>query len=223
MDNVKQHKMVFPNTSYFLNKVYNVPKKCPHCLHSISVTVLDAKQQNYDSLHHMNFLLHKCPECEKGFMTVHLRIVKSGSNELLYCYPSNIVHKHSKLIENFSPRFVEVYNQAYMAEQMNHITLAGSGYRIALEIIVKDFAIIANPQDEEKIRNNITLNNCIQEYYKDIETLVPAHVVRKLGNDFSHYNKKFEEVDFKEIKTYLDIFVLNIEMKLKIIDPPVPV
>lgn len=225
MENLKSYQVKGNNQSYYHMKMYNVPRKCPHCLHSISVVITDFHMQRYSSHIDLNYLMHQCPECTNKFLTMHLRDNNKNSIEFIYCYPSHLKHEHTEAIKKFFPRFTEIYDQAFVAEQMNHLTLAGAGYRVALEFLVKDYAILADPTAKEKILkgNGMTLNNCIQEFYKDIESLVPAHVVRKLGNDFAHYTQEFKEVDFKEIKTYLDIFVLNIEMKLKILDPPVPV
>ncbi|MEC1437386.1 DUF4145 domain-containing protein [Bacillus sonorensis] len=222
MDNLKKFKTQKSNIIYFSEKTYCVPKKCPHCSNFISVLIVNQHTFPYSQNSNVDFLLHKCPECNSHFVTTHLRNNRENTNEFISSYPAFVKHQHPEIVENFSPRFVEIYNQAYIAEQMNHLTLAGTGYRIALEILVKDFAISENPNDEKKIEG-LTLNNCIQNYFKDLESAAPAHVVRILGNDYAHYIKKFDQVAFNELKYYLDVFVINIEMKLKIKNPPVPV
>lgn len=220
MNNLKKYTTPSSSNTHFDKKEYWVPKKCPHCSNFISVVIVEQESFGFSQESSVDLLLHKCPECNKHFITTHVR--KNDINGFISCYPTFINHQHPEIVENFSPRFVEVYKQAYIAEQMNHLTLAGTGYRIALEILVKDFAIRENPQDEEKIEK-LTLNNCIKNYFNELETAAPAHVVRILGNDHAHYIKKFDEVAFNELKYYLDVFVLNIEMKLKIKNPPVPV
>lgn len=222
MERLKSIEITGTGESYYLKVKYQVPRKCPHCLHSISVKILDRKTQILSKKEHANFFIHNCPECTKNFITVHLRDEQERSTQFLYCYPSHIKHEHSAAIKKHFPRFVEVYDQAYFAEQMNHQTIAGAGYRLSLEILLKDFAVLKFPEQAEKIKKT-SLNNCIQEYYKDFDESVIANVVRKLGNDYSHYNQEFSEVEFSEIKEYLDLFVLNVEMKLRILDPVVPV
>ncbi|MEK0405122.1 hypothetical protein WNX62_16005, partial [Lactiplantibacillus plantarum] len=44
-------------------------------------------------------------------------------------------------ISDISPRFVSVYTQSFKAERIGLAELAGMGYRKALEMLVKDYAI----------------------------------------------------------------------------------
>ena len=48
-----------------------------------------------------------------------------------------------------------------------------------------------------------------------------ADVVRILGNDTTHYEKKYEEIDFSVLKQYLDIFINLIDVEIKMKNPPV--
>jgi hypothetical protein len=222
MDNLKEYIHPTSNQTHYNGVKYLVPRKCPHCSNAISVLIVDRQTFKYSTDYVVNMLLQQCPDCSKNFITTHLRRTKDNVTEFISSYPAFTKHQHPETISKFSPRFVDVYNQAYIAEQMNHFTLAGTGYRIALEILIKDFAIHDNPDEEDKIKE-LSLNNCIQNYYKDLESTVSAHVVRKLGNDYAHYVQQFDSVEFTEVKYYLGIFTLNIEMKLKIMNPPVPV
>ena len=46
-------------------------------------------------------------------------------------------------------------------------------------------------------------------------------VVRILGNDNTHYERDYENIDFDVLKQYLNIFIEMIEVQIKIKNPPV--
>ena len=48
-----------------------------------------------------------------------------------------------------------------------------------------------------------------------------ADVVRILGNDFTHYERKYPEFDFKVLKKYMEISIQIIDTQLMINHPPV--
>lgn len=212
-----------PNTSdTYFKTVYSIPKKCPHCNVVILPVATECKKTSYNNDSDLNLLLLKCANCSKNYLVTFLRMKRNGNASFLSIYPSIGGEEISKTIENFSPKFVNIYKQAVTAEQLNHIELAATGYRMALEILSKEFAIFMNPEKEDQIKS-ATLNNCLQEYYSDVSLSVAGHVVRILGNDYVHYIQKHPDVGFDEIKYFMNIFLLNIEMRLKIMNPPVPV
>lgn len=52
---------------------------------------------------------------------------------------------------------------------------------------------------------------------------VSADVMRVLGNDFTHYERKYENIDFEVLKRYIQIFINAIDSKYLIKHPAVPV
>ena len=48
-----------------------------------------------------------------------------------------------------------------------------------------------------------------------------ADVIRILGNDYAHYERKYPEHDFELLKRYMDIFINLVETKILIAHPPV--
>ena len=51
--------------------------------------------------------------------------------------------------------------------------------------------------------------------------LSTADVVRILGNDHTHYERKYPELDFNLLQKYMDIFINLVQTKLLIANPPV--
>ena len=51
--------------------------------------------------------------------------------------------------------------------------------------------------------------------------LSTADVVRILGNDHTHYERKYPELEFNLLQKYMDIFINLVQTKLLIANPPV--
>ena len=52
----------------------------------------------------------------------------------------------------------------------------------------------------------------------------PGHiiyVVRILGNDYTHYERKYPQHDFELLKGYMEIFLKQIEVRYMVNHPPV--
>lgn len=65
------------------------------------------------------------------------------------------------------------------------------------------------------------LDEAIEEFLPNYKYKNVADVVRILGNDTTHYEKKYEEIDFSVLKQYLDIFIEVIDVEIKMKNPPV--
>lgn len=87
-------------------------------------------------------------------------------------------------------------------------------------MLIKDFAInILKEKKEEVVK--IKLYGAIEKYLPDVDMSNCADVVRILGNDNTHYERDYENIDFNVLKQYLDIFIEMIEVKIKVKNPPV--
>ena len=88
------------------------------------------------------------------------------------------------------------------------------GYRKALEVLVKDYSIHLNQSDKDKILK-LPLSQCINEYIDDDDLKNIATATAWLGNDETHYMRKFEEVGLKELKSFLESMISFIEFKCR--------
>ena len=120
-------------------------------------------------------------------------------------------------VEIVSPIGKQIYVQALKAEheQLDHI--AGIGYRKALEFFVKDFSIVTNPDDEDKIIK-MSLKQVIEKYIKDEDLKTFALASAYIGNDEGHYYRKNPDKGFIDLKNYLHGVIHYIEMKLNFLD-----
>lgn len=106
----------------------------------------------------------------------------------------------SEVITNISPNFVNIYNQAYAAQQVNLNEICGVGYRKALEFLLKDYVMssLTGEEAKEKIKRK-QLATCIQE---DISAINIKEVAKRavwLGNDETHYVRKWEDKDIHNL------------------------
>lgn len=198
---------------------YETVNKCPICNSSIA-PVEKSKFFNSDSK--MYFFMFECPACNKGFIThynyTNERKIKNdiGYNmlKLVNSYPKvPELHQFDENIKELSSNFCEIFNQAYVAEQMNLNEIAGIGYRKALEFLIKDYCIDKNKEEEEKIKKE-PLSQVITNYILSdkIKNLAKASIW--IGNDETHYVRKYEDKDIKDLKRFISATVAYITYEL---------
>jgi len=116
------------------------------------------------------------------------------------------------LIEAFSSEFIIIYNQAEYAEISQLDKIAGMGYRKALEFLVKDYLINEAPDDAETIKK-IMLGPAIQKI-NDTRIKSIAERATWLGNDETHYVRKWLDKDVNDLKALIKLVVHFIEAEL---------
>lgn len=195
------------------------PIICPHCHAFIEPVPAKLAVCSHKNLV-VYLVIFQANCCEQLFIGTYKVSGDSTKLELLTIYPSWKPTQLPEAIQKISPRFVELYNQAYFAEMHNHFELAGSGYRNALEVLIKDYAI----QELEKPSQEVCKKNlfeAIGEYMSSVSLSTAADVVRVLGNDYTHYERKYEEIDFQVLKQYLKIYINSVETEYLLRHPVV--
>ncbi len=198
---------------------YETVNKCPICNSSIA-PVEKSKFFNSDSK--MYFFMFECPACNKGFITHYNysneRKIKNDISynmlKLVNSYPKvPESHQFDENIKKLSSNFCEIFNQAYVAEQMKLNEIAGIGYRKALEFLIKDYCIDKNKEQEEKIKKE-PLSQVITNYILSdkIRNLAKASIW--IGNDETHYVRKYEDKDIKDLKRFISATVAYITYEL---------
>ncbi len=198
---------------------YETVNKCPICNSSIA-PIEKSKFFNSDSK--MYFFMFECPACNKGFIThynyTNERKIKDNISynmlKLVNSYPKvPELHQFDENIKKLSSNFCEIFNQAYVAEQMDLNEIAGIGYRKALEFLIKDYCIDKNKEQEEKIKKE-PLSQVITNYILSdkIKNLAKASIW--IGNDETHYVRKYEDKDIKDLKRFISATVAYITYEL---------
>ena len=121
----------------------------------------------------------------------------------------------SDIISELSPNFCEIYNQAYIAEQTNLMQICGTGYRKSLEFLIKDYLISTLPEDQHETIKNKFLNNCIRDNISNINIKTVASRAVWLGNDETHYTRKWEDKDINDLKSIIELTLHWIESEIR--------
>jgi hypothetical protein len=119
----------------------------------------------------------------------------------------------SENIQQVSKGFIDIYNQSVEAEHHGLTEICGIGYRKALEFLIKDYLISNLPDEEEHIKKKL-LGKCINDYVENPNIKEMAKRAVWLGNDETHYIRRWENKDINDLKILIDITVHWIEMEV---------
>jgi hypothetical protein len=131
-----------------------------------------------------------------------------------------------KTINDISPDFVTIFNQSYQSEEIGLTLVSGPGYRKSLEFLIKDYVTHTLNSDEVEAKKVHTsfLGDVINKYIDDARIKSTAKRAAWLGNDETHYLRKWEEKDLKDLKLLIEMttnWILLVELSKKFeIDMP---
>lgn len=221
MFKTKPHSCILHSVNSSYNSHFEIPIICPHCNYSIQPLIKESRLLSYGSKN-LLVISYNGNCCSEPFYATYISS-DNNSFQLLDIFPHLKPCVIPEIIKSLSPRYANLYEQSYTAEQNGHIELAGSGYRNAIEVLIKDFAIKKLNADEKTVCK-MDLYTAIGSYLKEINIdTSAADVIRVLGNDYTHYERRYDDIDFVVVKKYLEIFMQQIETKLLLMEPIIPV
>ncbi|WP_439391148.1 hypothetical protein ACAN81_20455 [Bacillus velezensis] len=194
---------------------YPLPDFCPVCKKSINPEFILI----YFKFNGHQELLCSCPDnkCKSLFFAVYKECPSETSEYSLDHFTP--LSREEKLFPDeiypLSPDFIEIYNQAYVAEQEKLNLICGVGYRKALEYLIKDFALKQSPEDIEKIKR-MPLQQCLKKFITDPKIKAMAERAIWLGNDETHYVRKWKSKDLKDLKNLIELTVYFISITFKV-------
>lgn len=188
------------------------PDECPICHHGVSpkfiVAVRHEPHPGADCQIIFQCTMHNC---QNLFISTYIFKKETGMFYLKSSKPVTAQkHNFPELINELSPTFVDIYNQTAISESLNLSQLNGIGLRKALEFLVKDFAIKQNPDKEKEIKG-LLLGECINQFLNDPNLKSCAKRAAWLGNDETHYIRKWDDKDIKDLKLLIKLTVNWIE------------
>jgi hypothetical protein len=185
------------------------PDSCPIC-HS-HIHPIDSKCDCLVGMG-MNRVLERvlrCPrrDCQRLFIARYRPRDNSNSYYLLYSVPFELAdHSFDPSLKTISPDFCSIYNEAQKAEQLQLKLVCGPGYRKALEFLIKDYVSKLHPTPEDKTKiEKMPLMTCITEYVKDPKVQAMAARAVWLGNDETHYLRKWDGKDLKDLESLIQL------------------
>lgn len=189
-------------------EIKQVPIECPYC-HVDQVPVM------YNAVYHSKnnyFIFCMCSNahCKTAF---NIQFNSLSKNRSHINFPSLRIKVFSDVIKETSKSFCEIYNQAFSSEQMGLDQISGVGYRKALEFLIKDYLISLHPEKEDAIKSKM-LGRCIKEDVTNINIKNVAERAAWLGNDETHYVRKWEDKDISHLKGLIDLCLHWIEAEI---------
>lgn len=198
---------------------YKKPAVCPHCGFGTDAPYSHKTPYAFNG-HDLLVGICTCTSCNKQFLIAY-EYDPANSSYAPIIYPDRGFTPYSnEILEKVSPRFIDMYNQALQSEFHENLELAAIGYRSALEILVKDYAINELGQSQDEVISK-KLCAAIGAYLHQEDLVKTADVIRILGNDYTHYERKYPQHDFELLKGYMEIFLKQIEVQYMVNHPPV--
>lgn len=203
-------------------EIDNYPDTCPICQYGIESKLIGTNLVERAGFWRDKTILQlffRCPrsQCQEAFIGNYTR----GSNygrEYFLSYLAPYIPKEPEIIQEIkeiSPNFYKIYSQAIFAEKYKLDQVCGVGYRKSLEFLIKDYLIsqLVDEKEIEKIKAKY-LGNCIEENISDIQIKNCAKLATWLGNDETHYARKWEDKDINDLKTLLELTIIWIKSNI---------
>lgn len=203
-----------------------LPHKCPYCLDSFNPDHCNIENYHvYQSggISARIYAIMLCPSCKNIFMATYITAYLSGNDddmislEKVIPYPDEPIY-FPKNIHMLSERYCEVYKQAACAEEQGLTEICGLGYRKALEILVKDYAI-HNGKDKKDVERK-SLHACIDNQIDNPKLKTLANASSLIGNDEAHYLRKTTDGDVQSMKAFIKALesFINSELEVYVAD-----
>jgi hypothetical protein len=199
-----------PNHPY----VDQFPDTCPVC--NTKVIITPERGHVREPIAPGMMLVFRCPNLKcQSFFIGYYNVVPSVGSSYSYSHslPKTIAGRtFENEITEISPDFVAIYHQAQSAEDSGLMLICGVGYRKALEFILKDYLIARIPAETDEIKQQEAdaikkklLGKCIEDYVDNPNLKNVAKRAAWLGNDETHYERKWIDKDLKDLKMLIDL------------------
>lgn len=193
-----------------IKSINKYPDICPHCHKDIIPTLL----AGYNSAL-FSEAVFQCPNVDcKSIIIGYYELISNDfltDHKLLKLSIGKVATKSfSDLVTGVSKQFPVIYNQAYFAEQNSLLEICGVGYRKSLEFLIKDYAIYLNPDKAERIKKT-ALAQVIIEFVTNANIKSVSSRAAWLGNDETHYVRRWETLDVQHLKKLIELTVHWIE------------
>jgi hypothetical protein len=220
--NVIQQDVSFQHHNAHYSATVSISDTCPVCHYAINTSVLQTfitLAKDFTTATRLQ-ILFRCPrpQCDRLYLGVYegpqkiAQGTKTSWHNVKFV-PSEIQARvFEDAINSLSPQFVKIYTQSEVAESHGLNMICGAGYRRSLEFLLKDFL-----KSIHKGKSKIDDIECkqigtlIQEFMTDPRLKTAASRAAWLGNDETHYVRKWESKDLSDLKKLIDLTVHWIE------------
>lgn len=134
--------------------------------------------------------------------------------ELQALKPINIADEEfPEAIQKISPTFISIYKEAVESRERRLFQIAGPGFRKAFEFLIKDYAKHLAPGDKHKNIEESFSGKVVDEYIRNPRIQAVAKRALWLGNDETHYLRKWEKHDIEDLITLIKLTVNWVEIE----------
>lgn len=190
-----------------------LPDFCPICNVGINAEFVNGL---YCSTEYEVDALFLCPKakCKRMFIASYRHDAMKG----IY-YLKTLLPRTPKAVEvvqevkDISPQFSEIFSQASQAEEYGLDEVAGVGYRKSLEYLIKDYCVGQHPEKEDDIKKR-PVAQVIEGFVANENVKQCAKRAVWLGNDETHYVRKWLDKDIKDLKLLIQITVSWIQQEV---------
>ena len=194
---------------------YGTPDECPIChqgtdpriVHGVIIGGFSEENSNLRIV--FQCTSSQCNEAFIGYYDARHGGQGSGYN---YHFQDKLAPQNPEVaqlpdsVAEVSPSFVEIYNQALGAEAFSLDQMTGIGLRKALEFLIKDFLINQDPQSADEVKGKM-LGKCIDENVVDANIKATAKLATWLGNDETHYVRRWDDKDINDLKVLIRLTI----------------
>ncbi len=186
-----------------------LPNTCPVCSHKMTPHIQAIIIIPFPPVKKVQ-VAFRCANsaCQELFIGTY-NLLPGRTSDYLFFKSEPLKYREKEFpatIKEISVDFVKIYNQALAAEAANLNEIVGIGLRKSLEFLIKDFALKMNPDKDEEIKK-CSLASCISNYVADTNIKECAKRATWLGNDETHYIKKWEDKDIEDLKRLVHLTV----------------
>ncbi len=193
------------NVSYQVD----APDACPICHRHSEVETVKSDATNQGAGVQ---IVYRCAYqgCRSFFIGYH---GSPGQSSLLSVKPTKpITSQFPEAVRKISPTFVSVFAEAEEAVQLGLSQIAGPGYRKAFEFLIKDYAKSVGPDKGREIEAEFS-GAVVARYIADARIQAVAKRCLWLGNDETHYLRKWTSHDVGDLVTLIKLTANWIEIE----------
>lgn len=192
------------------------PDKCPFCHRSVHPKLITGIYRQIDMHSASLEVIFRCPseDCKRIFICYYFERSNYGPTKNYYLRTTMFGElaplSFSDTLRNISEGHCKIFSESFAAEQWGLKEICGSGYRKSLEFLIKDYLVKIKQKDEDLIKNKF-LGKCIEE---DVDNQRIKDVAKRaawLGNDETHFFRRWKDKDITNLKDLIKLAVNWIE------------
>lgn len=188
-----------------------IPDECPTCgrlvvfpFNGASLAKISGELQT----------IHHCPNKACGSHMVCYHTSVGAGWKLKKTEPPKLTHPAlPDFVGEISPSFVSIFREAVEAKERGLAQIAGPGYRKAFEFLIKDYAKSKAKAEESEAIEKLQANAVVDKYITDTRVQAVARRALWVGNDETHYLRKWEDRDINDLVTLIKLTIEWIDIE----------